>query len=671
MPPISPAINAYMQQDQPQGPSSAEALFNNAFTTQAHNALQAKYPVLTASVITFKIMDSDVSKGNAFGVFILRYRGDVRHIPVVMCNGNLKSCEMVYDRNTDQMYPLTEDTVNELSSRAFEKDHSLLDSDVNVENTRGLMRNIVRPPYSSNVALASSRMDMSELPDNCKSTLYNYYLNNKNLLAKVAEFYSVSTLGEKLAVHNTSQHTPQSSQPEVISLDNITKQAAVFLTPDEREHLLSKGYVVKYASDDKSLVLDATKDSVVESLGVEEIHFEPKDDFYSTYIPQVKKCEVLCFGNGKLEFEPALVFGRCIVFKNHSLIERIDRAVVRGFLPVTDVSELVGFGLVPDLHKPKNEEKYHGMLFVVTPNKNGYAAYKLHVYGTPIYSEGKGGFPSLQFWDKSCCPSLQLSLTMTYEFKSGSLWLNDETAVVPSGTFLLYIKDWETTGTRIPRIISTIHDLIKFSSKIGHAISISNDGIQTSVTDKNQNKTASFGTLAKVAEYLVNNYGLSAEGVDKVLSQRDSIILTKQADAMPMQQPMPQQAQPMPMQEAMPMVDQAQMPAPMPVMQQQQQFNPQPVQDAAELQDPEILEAGSLAAFAQEPDVKSMLVDYLPDFLSVLDRLGRVILLFSIDYENMVEFYGKEKLENLIGCCRRVFKTVGDIVADLKKFVNM
>ncbi len=678
MPPISPAVNAYMQQGQmQQGPSSAEAIFNNAFTTQAQNTMQAKYPSLSTAVVTFKVMDSDVNKGNAFGVFILRYRDGVRHIPAVMVGGNMKSCEMVYDRESDQFMPLTENVVNELANAAMITGTTLMDGDAKVENTTGLFRNLVRPPYSSNVALASS-IDISDLPDNAKDTLYNYLLDKPNLLAKVAEFYPVDELGEKLAHNTKTASYADFALPEVLSIENLTKEAATFLTDEEKNHVKSYGYVVKNAEEAQNGVVANSDNNVVEALGIEEIGLNDDRFDGGHYKGAVQKGEALCYDGGEFKFEPILVVGNKVVFKSGDSIQlsKQTHLVVRGLSFEMDEDDLKEFSISTKLQKPAGKDGSITGCVLLTPTRYGYSAITLPGYidkNKIMRTESQDGVASLRFG--------QHIVTQAPDITYGSVCTKEGQHFVPVGTGILFTYDYMETGSRIPSVVHTINDFVHLMSRFATPVSVASDGVSIAITDKKLNKTAQFNTAGDAAQYLVDKYNVSASGVDTILGNSQSFVFSKVAfgegDPMAMQQQMMMQQQPVAGQQ-MPMqaVDNTQMqvPAQQPLMQaaaQGQQFNPQMVQDAVNLQDPQMFEAGALASFAQEPDVKSMLVDYLPDFTNVLDKLGRSILLFNIDYENMEEFYGKEKLETILGSMRRVFKIIGDLVYDLKKFINM
>ena len=100
-------------------------------------------------------------------------------------------------------------------------------------------------------------------------------------------------------------------------------------------------------------------------------------------------------------------------------------------------------------------------------------------------------------------------------------------------------------------------------------------------------------------------------------------------------------------------------------------FDPSVMEQLAEIEDPELMDTGILATFAQNPDIKTLLVDYLPDFVSAQDRLGRIILMLSHQKKELQEFFGTEKYTTLLSSCRKIFITIGDLVTALKQYVNM
>ena len=100
-------------------------------------------------------------------------------------------------------------------------------------------------------------------------------------------------------------------------------------------------------------------------------------------------------------------------------------------------------------------------------------------------------------------------------------------------------------------------------------------------------------------------------------------------------------------------------------------FNPANMHAFAGLNNPDMVDVGILASFAGDPDVRALLVDYMPDFLSVMDRIGRIILVFNLQRTELEKYYRSDKISELLQNCRRVFRIVGDLVRALKVYINM
>ena len=100
-------------------------------------------------------------------------------------------------------------------------------------------------------------------------------------------------------------------------------------------------------------------------------------------------------------------------------------------------------------------------------------------------------------------------------------------------------------------------------------------------------------------------------------------------------------------------------------------FDPSQLGTYAEFEDPDLMDTGILASFANDPDIKDILVDYIPDFLQQQDKLGRIILLFSMNKRDLEAFYGIDKLSELLLNCRKIFKFLGNLVQSLKQYTKM
>ena len=170
------------------------------------------------------------------------------------------------------------------------------------------------------------------------------------------------------------------------------------------------------------------------------------------------------------------------------------------------------------------------------------------------------------------------------------------------------------------------------------------------------------------AAWLHETYGMDAGQARNVLDSGQSLVLRK--TAFEAGQPVQGFPQPMPQQMPMQLPDQGAMEMPVQGY-DRPAFDPSVMEQIAEIQDPELMDTGILATFAQNPDIKILLVDYLPDFISAQDRIGRIVLLLSYQKKELQEFFGTEKYTTLLSSCRKIFITIGDLVTALKQYVNM
>jgi hypothetical protein len=63
-------------------------------------------------------------------------------------------------------------------------------------------------------------------------------------------------------------------------------------------------------------------------------------------------------------------------------------------------------------------------------------------------------------------------------------------------------------------------------------------------------------------------------------------------------------------------------------------------------------------------------VDSLGSFEEALTELGKAILLFSINKNDMEKVYGRERYSGVVHRLRTGFTTLGSIVFDLKEYVD-
>jgi len=81
----------------------------------------------------------------------------------------------------------------------------------------------------------------------------------------------------------------------------------------------------------------------------------------------------------------------------------------------------------------------------------------------------------------------------------------------------------------------------------------------------------------------------------------------------------------------------------------------------------EIFDTQSLATLAKYVSPSDKIQEYLPYFVSALDRLGRTLFLVHYESDKFSEAYGRTDLPQLVELLTSVFKNLGDLVIFLKR----
>lgn len=645
---ISPTVNQFMSQGQqaPEEPQDAESIFRRQFADQSFNMLKARFPALINQVVTFRTLAADMEKGTAFGVFILSAGDKLIYIPVTMNDGSITSLEMAYDKEGDQFFPLDAHTVKEITALGATMGPEIMQGNAHVEDTRQLFHNMMRPPTSSNVVLASEQGGISHLPNRCKEQLSSYLTNeNPQLLAKVAEFYPVEYLGYQLRSVPEMPEKAKRNFPGVLKLASLTPEAACLLNSYEKKAILESGWLVK--KDDANSY--ASPFEKLPEYVEHELHFslyKPEDNSDKAIEP-VYCADVVNVNDSGIDLTPAIIYGDKILADNgKSNIILNHGAVVHGLdTQFTDLPDFPAIKKFSELPASSNDK---AVLDIFVPLRNGCYGH-LDYYFTE-FKKADDALHILNYFTIRCSPDL------TY----GYVRLSDNCLLLPEGA-LFALRD--AASEKLP-VISDLSTLITVIRNFGSKLStIIDDG--AGITIKDQEKTASFASAADAAEWLNDRYGLDASGIETVLNNKHALVFTKTAfmDPLPeeMQAPQNPYASQMPQDAEQPQTQE--MPA------QEPDFSN--LQDFANMEDTDLFDTGVLASFAQYPDIKALLVEYLPDFLAAEDKIGRILLAFCSQKKEIEKFYGTEKSSILLSSCRRIFSILGDLVASLKLYVNM
>jgi len=206
--PLSPATQAAMA---PASPEDETQLFEDKFGQMAHQVFSSQFPDLTNSVITFKILDSDIDKNSAVGSFIIEHQGQFLYVPVILSDNQLKPLDLVYVKDKDIFLPLTDEWITELSKGLMDT----LGEGVKLPPTVATdvdIRNIVVPPTTGRYS-------------------YAHYVTPANRLAAAA----TEPLGRRLHKYASSvgESTDDAFNPEVWTTFNEQFQRVQGTTPGQ------------------------------------------------------------------------------------------------------------------------------------------------------------------------------------------------------------------------------------------------------------------------------------------------------------------------------------------------------------------------------------------------------------------------------------------------------
>lgn len=184
--PMSPDVQAYGQLPSAE---QAEELFKQKFSSMAYNVMFAKFPDLAPQIVTFKMLETDATKGKGVGAFILMQDNKPIYIPVIMSDSQLKPMDIFYFKDLNIFLPMSKEWLEEVSKMSLEEMGNPGDIPQGVPRDIDI-RNVVMPPFtaSGRVGLASDQS--SELEFHAKALFKEAENNNYDVHPRFLEFIS-------------------------------------------------------------------------------------------------------------------------------------------------------------------------------------------------------------------------------------------------------------------------------------------------------------------------------------------------------------------------------------------------------------------------------------------------------------------------------------------------
>ncbi|NBQ69325.1 MAG: hypothetical protein EBU46_11055 [Nitrosomonadaceae bacterium] len=94
------------------------------------------------------------------------------------------------------------------------------------------------------------------------------------------------------------------------------------------------------------------------------------------------------------------------------------------------------------------------------------------------------------------------------------------------------------------------------------------------------------------------------------------------------------------------------------------------VQDATSLAQSgqkEIFDTQSIATLARYSNPNDKIMSYVPNFVTSLDKLGRMLFMVYWETEKFQELYGKDEMPELVELVKNVFNNLGDLIIFMKR----
>lgn len=709
-----------MQQTQ-----SPENIFKQKIMNLSYDYLRTTYPNLMPYGITLKLDNYDINEGKAAAVYIIKRGSDIAYIPIVISGNTILSCEMVYYKNENRMFPLISKEVSKIVS-ANEMQPNTLVKSPKINTTYNFFRNMYRPPVTEKISLASDTDGMlSNLPNKYKEAIKSTLLNDKNLLKKIAEFYPITELLDKLAPKENDEDKYISTLqiPKIANLDDVKTvltrddlngKNTKFITKEAAADIVNKGYhVLSKVAYDKSLLLaDDVLKNICASGNIREMKL-------SNYLDGITG-DIYVILDGKLTLlKDAIIVGTTLyhstgtykVDANYAL--RSDRMVSSNEARSVVVRNAKS-GICPKLFKAygaryvesffanlkgDNTSKYNeiGVCIAVPAKKGGYkyinSLYKredgeCHNFGSPKVHFTLDDLKVLTSDDDTTIINLRNKYA-TYSDEVTNITVSDDLrySIVVANTDLiipsksLAIKASEYTNKEVS--LPTIEQVVKYiKSRMPKYTLISSTS--TFALKKEGNLERTFNKEASAVDYIHKYLDVSPQDIDTLIKKAsvphvsnvgvDFYILEKNAATFDLtngnQQGIVQQNLGL----------QSMTPATMAY--KPNGNNPNlagqglpPIVDSNTIDiysnglDKTMMDIGILSSLYNNEDIKTYLLDYVPQFTETVSNLGKVLLLFNLNKDALIGKYGNGEYHSILSTVRKVFKSLAEIILDLERYV--
>lgn len=689
--------------------NSPSAEFEQAFFQLAFERLQDKLYNLLDYLVGFDIVNKSSDGTKAIGVFGFKAEnGQMIFVPAFFKDGDVKGVDIMYSKNNEQFYPLNEDF-----AEMFLKDDASglgTPTDETVQQMKQYtpptdMMNLVRPPRTAKVSYASV-IDYVEQSDNLTKEAFQTIIEkDPEYLESLMRFYDVEKIAKALVKKKDADKVLPVPSVKVVTQKDDLKE----LSDSQKSKVLSDGYVV----------IDKRKAEQKSEFGLhkfEEKFVNPGDSGFYPYVTKSGSIRYALIIPRPMSITQRFASDEAMVInldEGYSYQSPVSCIFTKGQIVVKDTEDLLSGFQDPAEARPSFSDtfilindslKATEPFRILTNFKDDGGLRRIEVerdgfsdccVSSSYSGNRKGGNSYFSDKPQGRRPN---RITFILTKKPGdSLHYDGDVVYVPKGFKLLPIKTSvsysETESKRQeeknkyeqgkPGSRSTI--LGALTSNRVYPMNVTSNGSEYFVDVASVKKK--YDTPIKAKTAMIVNLGLDEQTVDNILSkvanqisQKGYIKLAYTGD----QSFAPWDPSSYSNELGQPTYDgvgHSEVQAPgdgytgdptkqglgvMPEVEGTQAAIQQANQLAQGGQK-EIFDTHSIATLAKYVSPQTKVTDYMPDFISCLDKLGRMLFLVYWETDKFEEMYGRSELPEMTELLSNVFRNLGDLIIFLKR----
>lgn len=667
--------------------------FEQSFFQLAYEKLQDKLNNLLPYLVGFEIVNKSDDGTKALGVFGFKSNNNqIIYVPAFFVNGTVKGIDIMYSKNNEQFYPLNEDF-----AEMFLKDDATGIGDASHESRKQIaqgtqptdMRDLVRPPRTGKVSYASVMDFVEDGDDMTKQAFHKMFAENDSYMESVLRFYPLEKVAKVLV-------PTKKEAGMALSIRIFTASSIPIGAPEEvKSQIATKGYCIQ----DSRLEEAKSKFGLVK---YPELFTNPTDSGFYSYLTSSGNIRYGMIFTKLTKLNPHFATDEVIILdlkSGNSYREQIKDVFIRNKYDIKDYSDVHSKMIEIAEAQPSFDKEYilinehlvASLPFRIRSNSkvDDVRVVEIETTGSmaPVGTSTSGRALKGNFNTK---PDRFRTAKLILTKKPGDVpSVSGDVVFVPKGFKLLEVdfsfdldrKDSWQEGR--PGGLSALQGAL--AERRVFPMTVRSNGSEYFVNVGAAKRKYPNALKAKIA--LVTEVGLgekeAEELVDSVLpmSKKEGYVkLAYTGDYTPQLQD-PQYysnelGQPtydgVGYQETMPPDGQyAGNPqqiglAEMPNIQGIEGSINQASQLAQSGQK-QIFDTHSIATLAKYVSPNSKVQGYMPDFISCLDKLGRMLFLVYWETDKFEEMYGRSELPELVELITNVFKNLGDLVVFLKR----